>query len=646
MAKISQIKVVAALPAELVADAIYYVRVDTGFDIYVTNSSGTVVAYPSNYQRKADSLGALAALTGAANKLAYFTSSTAAALTDLTVFGRMLIAAADAAAARLVLGLGTAAVREATTSATDTTSERLWRTNDLVKQTSPLDATAGSMVGIGGFGIGVQLVMTDPELNNYRAGGKYITPASGLLNLPPGWAQGRQVMEVAGSNYSAQMIYGGSSNFSRIANRVFAPTTGAFTPWYEVLTNNSLVQGTGIALTFNSSTGQVTVTNSTGWGGNLPLDNTNVNASTPTHARVVQASNRGKPAGTTQDGYYIRYSYIQGAGAYAVEQYAELSSITPRWFTRGTVNGVLPADWLEYLTSQSVIAGSGVTVDYNVTTGKVTIAATSSGGGMATKAAFRGKVLAGVLGYAFNFNDPDLGQAAGFINPRVLSMRLGYTASTWNDYADIADHVLDVTGTSALVSATTSGTILQLDTGTTTTGYAGIKGQGTNFGTFTAPVQVGSMQEIHWSAALAVPNLSDGTNRYLVQAGLDYPNGSPAEMAYFSYTDNVNSGRWQFNYINAAGSIVSVDTGITPSAGVSVDAEITYTWNASTSQFDLVAKLSTWTSSVFTSNRINLFLAIGGNPASFRQRARITKALGATSRSLRLTRLVAIATVR
>lgn len=48
MPKISQIKVVAALPAELVADAIYYVRVGTGFDIYVTNSSGTVVAYPSN----------------------------------------------------------------------------------------------------------------------------------------------------------------------------------------------------------------------------------------------------------------------------------------------------------------------------------------------------------------------------------------------------------------------------------------------------------------------------------------------------------------------------------------------------------------------------------------------------------------------
>lgn len=41
-------KVVAALPDPLVADSIYYVRSGSGFDIYVTNSLGTVVAYPIN----------------------------------------------------------------------------------------------------------------------------------------------------------------------------------------------------------------------------------------------------------------------------------------------------------------------------------------------------------------------------------------------------------------------------------------------------------------------------------------------------------------------------------------------------------------------------------------------------------------------
>lgn len=58
---------------------------------------------------------ALASLTPAADKLGYFTSGTTAALADLTSYGRSLIAAVDAAAARTVLGLGTAATQATTT---------------------------------------------------------------------------------------------------------------------------------------------------------------------------------------------------------------------------------------------------------------------------------------------------------------------------------------------------------------------------------------------------------------------------------------------------------------------------------------------------------------------------------------------------
>lgn len=48
MATVKHHKVVAALPAELEPDAIYYVRAGQGHDVYVTNGSGMIVGYPAN----------------------------------------------------------------------------------------------------------------------------------------------------------------------------------------------------------------------------------------------------------------------------------------------------------------------------------------------------------------------------------------------------------------------------------------------------------------------------------------------------------------------------------------------------------------------------------------------------------------------
>jgi len=48
MATVLQHKVVAALPSPLEPDSIYYVRVGQGFDVYVTNGLGEVVAYDLN----------------------------------------------------------------------------------------------------------------------------------------------------------------------------------------------------------------------------------------------------------------------------------------------------------------------------------------------------------------------------------------------------------------------------------------------------------------------------------------------------------------------------------------------------------------------------------------------------------------------
>ncbi|MDU4250843.1 hypothetical protein [Pseudomonas sp.] len=48
MSRVLHHKVVAALPSTLEPDSIYLVRVGSGYDQFVTNHSGQIVAYPMN----------------------------------------------------------------------------------------------------------------------------------------------------------------------------------------------------------------------------------------------------------------------------------------------------------------------------------------------------------------------------------------------------------------------------------------------------------------------------------------------------------------------------------------------------------------------------------------------------------------------
>ncbi len=68
MSLIQQNKVVSVLPTTLVASSIYFVRTGSGFDLYVTNDTGTIIAYSANYVP-------LSALSSKLDLAAFFTNT-------------------------------------------------------------------------------------------------------------------------------------------------------------------------------------------------------------------------------------------------------------------------------------------------------------------------------------------------------------------------------------------------------------------------------------------------------------------------------------------------------------------------------------------------------------------------------------------
>lgn len=93
--------------------------------------------------------------------------------------------------------------------------------------------TAFVRAAMGLFGIGAQAISTEVDLDLYKTGGAFVTPATGLLNLPSGWVQGRHIVSVGGgANYTSQLLFGGSANHGRVAQRAWSGT--AWSAWREL----------------------------------------------------------------------------------------------------------------------------------------------------------------------------------------------------------------------------------------------------------------------------------------------------------------------------------------------------------------------------------------------------------------------------
>lgn len=78
----------------------------TGVDLDVDDTTQVLTALKAMFAANTESMGALAALVGAANKLPYFTGADEAALADLTAFAREILAQTNAAGVLSKLGLG------------------------------------------------------------------------------------------------------------------------------------------------------------------------------------------------------------------------------------------------------------------------------------------------------------------------------------------------------------------------------------------------------------------------------------------------------------------------------------------------------------------------------------------------------------
>lgn len=128
-----------------------------------------------------------------------------------------------------------------------------------------------------------------------------------------------------------------------------------------------------------------------------------------------------------------------------------------------------------------------------------------------------------------------------------------------------------VNGTSASVGTTATagngalvgrpGTVVMYAGSTSGSGYAQVYGDSRN-----AMLFVGG-GTVTYETAVTIYALSNGTTRYRIDVGTIAqiaPSSSIANGCYFTYSDTINSGNWQFN-CTAASSTTSVDTGIAAS---------------------------------------------------------------------------------
>lgn len=164
-----------------------------------------------------------------------------------TSFGRGFVALADAAAGRTKLGLGTAAIKNVTTNALDTTADRVLR------------------VGDGGLLAGQPPNVTDEFLDGSMPGGIYRVAGPQSPDRPFGFGSMISIPYSEAADRQAQIAISADG-------RLLYRATQHSRSWSEVLTSGSLNLGTASSKDVGTSPGDVMEVGAFGLGfvGDLP----------------------------------------------------------------------------------------------------------------------------------------------------------------------------------------------------------------------------------------------------------------------------------------------------------------------------------------------------------------------------------------